>query len=98
MIFRPFFRFNTKHNSSKLASCSQNSLYSLPILGRECASELVRNGSDDSSDIGSAMDVSALNPISTASNCEISIRSEMEVQALPYKLLKGVKICAGTTI
>ena len=41
-------------------------MYSLAILGKECASEFVTNVLFSSSDISSAKNVSELNPNSTA--------------------------------
>ena len=58
-------------------------LYSLAILGKECASELVKNALVSSSEISSAKNVSELSPNSTAnilSNFSLNTYSNLSVQ------------------
>ena len=58
-------------------------LYSLAILGNECASELVKNDLVSNSEISSAKNVSELRPNSTAnilSNLSLNTFSSLSVQ------------------
>ena len=69
--------------SLKLISSTHNLLYSLAILGKEWASEFVINLFSASSDISSAIYVSALNPNSIAnilSYFSLNILDSLSVQ------------------
>ena len=64
-------------------SCTNNLLYSLAILGKEWASEFVKNVLVSSSDIWSAKNVSELKPNSIAkilSNFSLNILLNLLVQ------------------
>lgn len=71
------------NSSLKLISSTNILLYSLAILGRECASEFVKNVFPSSSDMLSARFVSELSPNSIASTLlyfSLKIFSSLSVQ------------------